>query len=196
MKLKTDAKKSFDLAIQSLANSKNIKDFHDSLTSIVLREFIIRTLKQFHLEQVDFYDVVSEVYIRRTKTIDSGEHIENPGAWIRITSLNIIREMSRQQLKEQANSEFIERQIAPNDREDNNEVELKILEKSLQTLTEKDRQILELKDFQDKSWKQVVADLADRGEILKEATVRQRGKRALERLKKAFWSLKSEKLSA
>ncbi|NES72285.1 MAG: sigma-70 family RNA polymerase sigma factor [Okeania sp. SIO2D1] len=196
MKLKTDAKKSFDLAIKALANSKKIKDFHDPLTSIVLRQFIIRTLKQFHLEQVDFYDVVSIVCIRGTERINSGEHIKNPGAWIRVTSYNIIREMSRQQLKEQANSEFIERQIAPNDREDNNEVELEILEKSLQILTEKDRQILELKYFQDKSWKQVVADLADRGEILKESTVRQRGKRALERLKKAFWSLKSEKLSA
>ena len=148
------------------------------------------------LQQVDFYDVVPEVYLRGTKLIASGEDIENPGAWIRVTSYNVIREMSREQKKEQANSELIECQVAPDNCEENNEVELNILKTSLQDLSEKDRQILELRFFQNLSWKEVVTYLASTGEILTEANARQRGKRALKRLKKVFLSIKSDKLSA
>ena len=191
-----DARKSFDLAIKGLANPSIIKDAQDRKSSIVLDRFIRRSLKQFHLEQVDFYDVVPEVYIRGTKLIASGVDIKNPGAWIRRTAYNVIREMSRKQQKEQANSELIELQVAPENCEETNEIELNILKQSLQDLSEKDRQILELRFFQNLSWKQVVTYLAATGEILTEANARQRGKRALSRLKKYFLSVKSDKLSA
>ena len=196
MKRPADANKSFDLAIQGLSQPNIINDHQDLKSSIVLVHFIKRTLKRFHLEQVDFYDVVSEVYLRGTKLITSGEDIKNPGAWIRVTSYNVIREMSRKQKKEQANSELVELQVSPDNYEDNNEVELNILKTSLQHLSEKDRQILELRFFKNLSWRQVVTYLASTGEILTEASARQRGKRALKRLKKAFLSFKSDKLSA
>ncbi len=191
-----DARKSFDLAIKGLANPSIIKDAQDRKSSIVLDRFIRRSLKQFHLEQVDFYDVVPEVYIRGTKLIASGVDIKNPGAWIRRTAYNVIREMSRKQQKEQANSELIELQVAPENCEETNEIELNILKQSLQNLSDKDRQILELRFFQNLSWKQVVTYLASQGETLTEANARKKGQRAVQRLKKAFLSLKSDKLAA
>lgn len=196
MKQKPDARKSFDLTIKGLANPNTITDLQQRKSSIVLARFIKRSLKQFHLEQVDFYDVVPEVYLRGTKLIASGEDLKNPGAWIRVTSYNVIREMSRKQKKEQANSELIELQVASENCEETNEVDLNILKNSLEDLNEKDRQILDLRFFQNLSWKQVVTYLASTGEILTEANARQRGKRALKRLKKAFLSVKSDKLSA
>ncbi|MDJ0901569.1 MAG: sigma-70 family RNA polymerase sigma factor [Xenococcus sp. MO_188.B8] len=190
------AKKSFDSAIKGLANPKHISDLQDRKSSIVLARFIRRTLQQFHLGQVEFYDVVHEVYVRGTKLIASGEDIKNPGAWTRVTAYNVIREMSRKQQKEQANSELIESQVAPDNCEETKEIELNILKQSLQDLSEKDRQILELRFFQNLTWKQVVTHLASSEEILTEATARQRGNRAVRRLKKLFLSIKTNKLSA
>ncbi len=43
------------------------------------RHFIKRSLKKFHLEQVEFDDVVSEVYLRGRKLIASGGDIKNLG---------------------------------------------------------------------------------------------------------------------
>lgn len=188
MKLRPDAKKSFDLAIKGLSQPNKIIDPQDRKSSIVLAHSIKSRLKQFHLEQVDFDDVVSEVYLRGTKKINSGENIKNPGAWIRVTSLNVIREMSRQQQKEQANSELIEHQVAPKSYEENNEIQLCILKQSLDNLSKKDRQILKLRFFQNLSWKEVVDYLASTGEILTEDNVRQKGSRALKKLKKSFFS--------
>ncbi len=197
MKLRPDAKKSFDLAIQGLLQPNKINNPQDRKSLIVLAHYIKRSLKQFHLEQVDFYDVVSEVYLRGTNKINFGENIKNPGAWIRVTSYNVIREMSRQQQKEQADSELIERQVSSKSCEENNEVQLAILKQSLENLSEKDRHILELRFFQNLSGKEIVDTLASTGEILTEANARQRGSRALKKLKKNFFSsVKSNKLSA
>lgn len=197
MTLRPDAKKSFDLAIQGLLQPNKINNSQKRESSIVLAHYIKRSLKQFHLEKVDFYDVVSEVYLRGTNKINFGENIKNPGAWIRVTSLNVIREMSRKQQKEQADSEFIERQVCSKSCEENNEVQLAILKQSLKSLSEKDRQILELRFFQNLSWKEVVDTLASTGEILTEENARQRGSRALKKLKKNFFSsVKYNKLSA
>ena len=66
MKLRPDAKKSFDLAIKGISQPNTISDSQGRKSSIVLRHFIKSCLKQFHLEQVDFDDVFSEVYLRGT----------------------------------------------------------------------------------------------------------------------------------
>ncbi|MGD1702329.1 sigma factor-like helix-turn-helix DNA-binding protein [Dapis sp. BLCC M229] len=72
-----------------------------------------------------------------------------------------------------------------------------MLKQSLENLSEKDRHILELRFFQNLSWKEIVDTLASTGEILTEANARQRGSRALKKLKKDFFSsVKSNKLSA
>ncbi len=184
--LRTDGKKSFDFVIQGLSQPDKVKNPQERKSLFVLVFFIKNMLKQFHLEQVDFYDVVSDVYLRGIKKITSGENIKNPGAWIRVTSYNVILEMSRKQKKEQPDSEFLENQVAPKTCEENSEVQLNILRKSLENLSEKERLILELRFFQDLSWKEVRSILASKGEILTESNLRQKGHRALEKLKKVF----------
>ena len=184
--LQTDGKKSFDFVIQGLSQPDKVKNPQERKSLFVLVFFIKNMLKQFHLEQVDFYDVVSDVYLRGIKKITSGENIKNPGAWIRVTSHNVILEMSRKQKKEQPDSEFLENQVAPKTCEENSEVQLNILRKSLENLSEKERLILELRFFQDLSWKEVRSILASKGEILTESNLRQKGHRALEKLKKVF----------
>ncbi len=200
MKQKQGGRKSFDSTIKGLAKAnsgKNAKEQTKEQTDIVLlAHFIRRELKRFRLENVDLYDVIHEVYLRGENKITSGEDIVNAGAWIRVASYNVIREMSRKQQKEQANSDFIELHVTPDNSEETNEVELILLKQSLQSLNKKDRQILELRFFKNLSWKQVVAYLASEGETLTEATARQRGKRALQHLKKAYLSVKFEQLSA
>ncbi|NEO56192.1 MAG: sigma-70 family RNA polymerase sigma factor [Okeania sp. SIO3B5] len=199
MKLRPDAKKLFDLAIEGLIQPRKINNPQERRSSTVLAYFIKHSLKQFHLEQVDFYDVVSEVYLRGTNKITSGENIKNPGAWIRITSYNVIREMNRKQQKERANSEYIESQVAPKSCKswEENELQLCILKRLLEELTEIERQILELRFFQDKSWKEVVDILTSTGQILTETNARQRGSRALKKLKTRFFNyVKSSNLSA
>ncbi len=186
--LRTDGKKSFDFVIQGLSQPDKVKNPQERKSLFVLVFFIKNMLKQFHLEQVDFYDVVSDVYLRGIKKITSGENIKNPGAWIRVTSHNVILEMSRKQKKEQPDSEFLENQVAPKTCEENSEVQLNILRKSLENLSEKERLILELRFFQDLSWKEVRSILASKGEILTESNLRQKGHRALEKLKKVFFS--------
>lgn len=186
--LQTDGKKSFDFVIQGLSQPDKVKNPQERKSLFALAFFIKKKLKQLRLEQVDVYDVIAEVYLRGIKKITSGENIKNPGAWIRVTSHNVILEMSRKQKKEQPDSEFLENQVAPKTCKENSEVQLNILRKSLENLSEKERLILELRFFQDLSWKEVRSILASKGEILTESNLRQKGHRALEKLKKSFFS--------
>ncbi|MDJ0719548.1 MAG: sigma-70 family RNA polymerase sigma factor [Prochloraceae cyanobacterium] len=198
------AKNLFDLTVKNLLNLNTIEDKKEQQSILLLSRFIKRTIAQFNLKNVDIYDVISEVYTRGEEKISSGEYIRNPGAWIRVTSYNVIREISRKQKKEIPVSQLINEDSSDNDSSElidrfcfenhqkSNELDFNRLNQSLQLLDDKDRQILELKFFQNLSWKEVVNRLKSEGEIVKEATARKRGGRALERLRQAFLSVKSD----
>ncbi|NEO47896.1 MAG: sigma-70 family RNA polymerase sigma factor [Moorea sp. SIO4A3] len=153
-------------------------------------------LRKFYLPDDKIYEVINETYLRGIKLIESGQEIENPGAWIRVTSFNVIREMSRKREKEQLwDSNLIEQKIAPEyshslssaNSEDEN---LKLLELALQKLEPQDSQLIVLRHIEGLSWQQVVNHLASQGEYLTEASARQRGNRSLKRLRKIFFELK------
>ncbi|NEP47719.1 MAG: sigma-70 family RNA polymerase sigma factor [Moorea sp. SIO3C2] len=152
-------------------------------------------LRQFNLPDDQIYEVINETYLRGIKGLDSGQEIKNPGAWIRATSLNVIREMSRKRKKEQLwDSNLIEHQIALEDSHSlssaNSEDEnLKLLELALQKLEPKDNKLIVLRHIEGLSWQQVVSHLASKGEVVTEASARQRGKRALKRLRNIFFGL-------
>ena len=188
MKNILNGKDSFDIAVKNLVNYSTTKKLNKKESFVLLNHFIKRTLAQFNLKNTCVEDVISEVYLRGVKVIDSGEEIRNPGAWIRVTGYNVIREMHRQKQKEQPNSELVELKVSPQETENYQEKELNFLKLRhlLQSLNEKDRQILELRFFQDKSWQEVTEYLVSQGETLTVATARQRGSRALKRLKKAY----------
>ena len=179
---------SFKLAIEGLLEPKTVTKPEEKESYLLLKNFIKRTLSQFNLKNTCVEDIISEVYLRGEKLINSGEDIRNPGAWIRVTAYNVIREIQRQKQKEQPNSELVELKVSPQKTEDNQEREQNFLKlkQSLQSLNEKDRQILELRFFQDLSWQEVTEYFVSRGEVVASATVRQRGSRALKRLRKAY----------
>ena len=188
MKNIANCQKHFELAIKYLINYNTVANPEGKKSYLNLRYFIKRTLKQFHLNNTCLEDVISEVYLRGVKLIDSGEEIRNPGAWIRVTAYNVIREMNRQKRKEQPNSELVELKVSPQETEHNQEKEQNFLKLKhlLESLNEKDRQILELRFFQDLSWQEVTDYLNSQGEVVTIVTVRQRGSRALKRRRKAY----------
>ncbi|WP_293100768.1 RNA polymerase sigma factor [Moorena sp. SIOASIH] len=138
---------------------------------------------------------MNETYLRGIKLLESGQEIKNPRAWIRKTSLNVIREMSRKQKKEQLwDSNLIEHQIAPEDShslcsENSEDEDLRLLELALKKLDPKDSKLIVLREIEGLSWRQVVNHLASKGEYITEASARQRGKRALKRLRNIFFEL-------
>ncbi|WP_158026584.1 sigma-70 family RNA polymerase sigma factor [Moorena producens] len=157
-------------------------------------------LRQFNLPDYQIYEVITETYLRGIKLLESGEEIEKPRAWIRRTSFNVIREMSRKQKNKQKkekswDANFKEHQIALEDSnsldsENSEEENFKLLELALQKLEPKDNKLIVLRHIKGLSWKQVVNHLASKGEDITEASARQRGNRALKRLRKIFFELK------
>nr|WP_293112596.1 sigma-70 family RNA polymerase sigma factor [Moorena sp. SIO4G3] len=151
-----------------------------------------KNLRQFNFPDNQVYDVIHQTYLRGIKLLDSGQEIENPRAWIRATSLNVIREMSRKQKKEQSwDSHLIEHQRAVKDSDNSEDENLRLLELALKKLDPKDYKLIVLREIEGLSWKQVVSHLASKGEDITEASARQRGNRALKRLRKIFFELKN-----
>ena len=64
--------------------------------SNALFSYILRLIIQFNLFCIDVEEVINESYLRGIKYIDkTGEEIYLPEAFIKRTSLNVVREMSR-----------------------------------------------------------------------------------------------------
>ncbi|AOX01660.1 hypothetical protein BJP34_21420 [Moorena producens PAL-8-15-08-1] len=185
----------FESVVQHLVNPTSLKT-NEATSYAALINGIKKNLRQFNFPDNQVDDVIHKAYLRGIKLLDSGQEIENPRAWIRATSFNVIREMSRKQNKEQSwDSNLIERQLARQasnslssaNSEDEN---LKLLELALQKLEPKDNKLIVLRHIEGLSWQQVVSHLASKGEDITEASARQRGNRALKRLRKIFFELK------
>jgi RNA polymerase sigma factor (sigma-70 family) len=195
------AKEKFDVAIQAFLKPNHL-EVEENISYAKLKNFIKRNLQQFNLHNIEVNEVVHITYLRGVKLIEDGEEIKNPIAWIRVTSFNVIRELSRKQKKHQpVDSNSIEYQMDLQQLsydftlEDADDADIKLLKLALQKLEPKDRQLLVLWKVEDLSWKEVVKRLASCGEVVSEATARQRGKRALERLRKVYGCMKPVKLS-
>ncbi|NEQ86577.1 MAG: hypothetical protein F6K26_42900 [Moorea sp. SIO2I5] len=106
--------------------------------------------------------------------------------------------MSRKQNKEQSwDSNLREHQIALEDSNSLDSVnyddeDLRLLELALKKLHPKDYKLIVLRHIERLSWQQVVKHLASNGEVVTEASARQRGKRALKRLRNIFFELKAD----
>lgn len=188
-------KQKFDSAIQLLLKSENLNSTQYDALSVF--PFIKGKLKQFHLVNFNVYDIINEVYIRGVKLIESGQPIRKPSAWIRVTALNVIREISRNQTKwKLVDYSSVEYAVASEEAknslvsEDAINEYLKSLQMSVQELEPKDRQILELWKVKGLSWKEVAENLDLNGEEVPSLpTLRKRGERALERLRQKYYSI-------
>lgn len=161
--------------------------------------FIQRSLMQFHLaSQFEPHEILNDAYVRGKEYIWSGGIIRSPHSWLKSTSLNIIREISRRQKKEQLlYPELVELIPSLRTTEDsvvtlkNIDNTWKTLMNSLEALGRTDPEgvrLLRLKT-QGLSWKEIHQQLVkEDGVAPSESTLRQRGCRVTKTLRKIYHS--------
>jgi RNA polymerase sigma factor (sigma-70 family) len=157
--------------------------------------FIRRTLRQYNLETLHTEnDILNETFLRALEKLDRQEVIANLQAWIRSTSLNVIREWSRTRCK---TTSIGDRDIADtvrtespldlleSDQNFNREVEA--LHSAFRKLQVLDQVILELKVIKGYSWEMVNQILQAEGfGCFSITALRKRKQRSLSRLKIAL----------
>lgn len=161
-----------------------------------LLAFIQRTIRQFGLQvYITEIDIFVEAYLRGVKyTQEHQTEIRQPKAWMRRTAYNIIRECKRdrQRYSALAFDELMDQgppgQSAP-DGVDSTEIanSISTVLQALETLSPGDRSLIQWQIVEGLSWQEVQARLVAAGEdSVPLATLRKRGQRALERLRRAY----------
>jgi DNA-directed RNA polymerase specialized sigma24 family protein len=172
----------FDLRIHALFDPKH----PDALS---LFTFILRSLRQFRLSKsYEVRDILVEVYVRGLKFVEAGGTIENPLAWIRSTAYNVIRELRREMdrigyknLDEEPCSrpDPLSEAMMAND--------LRAMRIAFLRLDADDRNLLHLRVVNQLSWRDVGKCLvATEGTNYSDSSLRQRGFRALKRLRELY----------
>lgn len=182
-----DSRSAFDVQVKLLLSSKNPE-------GCTIIPFVERSLAQFNLsDSYNSIEVINEAYLRGTKLISNGECIDNPLAWIRVTSYNIIREYSRDIQRDLSFEESKGNYDNNSSSIPNEEIlsELKRVKQAFNRLNEQDRELLQLKVIDNLSWREIIKYLKNKGALVKnEATLRKRKHRALQSLRKIYHSLK------
>lgn len=178
-----DPRSNFDQVTQEFFNSKNP-------VSKELLAYVQRLLYQFRISnKYEAKDILIEVYIRGIKQTEAGKSIDIPIAWIKRASLNVIRERRRELDKfEEWNVEqepYLEGTDSISE-----EKCLEALQKmriAFKRLEPEERQILHLRVVKKMPWKDVSHCLVQSGSaVCSENLLRQRGSRALKKLKKIY----------
>lgn len=165
--------------------------------------FILRKLNQCNLRNTEPFEVLSEVYERGINSLKSGQKIDNPIGWIWKVTFYVIVHKVRQEVKKDRHSvefDLIKYKIISDNYEDDfaldNSVHTKrkLAQQAFYKLEPQEQKILDLRLFQKLSWDKVSEALASEGEkIQSNATLRKRGQRATERLRKIYLSLSLDK---
>lgn len=150
-------------------------------------------LRQFRLSGTyEVREIVTEAYLRGIKQIDSGTFIEIPLAWLRGTCLNIIRDLRRKQ--DRAERPRIDQTPwEPGDvvfsklmlKED-----LRSIEIAAENLTPEEKQLLYNRICKGLSWQQISELTSTSEQPLSPGTARQRGHRALKKLRQCYDSIR------
>ena len=175
-----------EIAMTILSNQDN-----PSLPKILL--FIKRTLVQFHLHTfVHEREVFIKAYLRTYRQIQAGKSIQRLPEYLKGVSFNIIREYNRSRQKaESLNQRLICESFS--NAETNVYPELEGMEaskvetvlKTFQQSNPDDWEILKLRFVQGLSWQDIAGKLSWDKRV---DSLRSKGKRALERLRKQFLS--------
>lgn len=177
-----------DLAIEEILGRDNPYSY-SMLTAIE------RFLRQFRLSsRVEAYEVLAEAYLRGKKLMQTGQVIENPHAWLRSTSFNIVRERSRK-LKHQPIDPHLVASLVSDAQE--NPISLQILREDIDALRlalqrlkaeePEGAELLYLRTVEEWSWQQIREWLIQQNrEAPNEVTLRQRASRAKKRLRRIF----------
>lgn len=160
--------------------------------------FLAHYIHKWHIKSVDPFDVLLEGILRGLRVIEqTGKSIEKPEAWLRGTCLNILKDKVKYSKKnEQLVHDLAVWHSAHSSRSEDPLVQSELLEQ-LETLQEAyqqlpilDREIIHLRFFSGKTYKQIqrTYELLN-GQLIQEATLRKREARALKRLEKIFLKL-------
>lgn len=179
----------FDKAVQALFDANN----PDSLSFCAS---ITRTLRQFRLGGTyEAKEVISEAYTRGVKQIKAGTLIDVPLAWLRGTCLHVIRELKRKQSRSDhpkfdpegcvtegvAFSEILLRE------------DLWAIQLALKRLSQEEHQLLCIRIFEGLTWQEIGELISQPGDLpLSPGTARQRGSRALKKLRGYYELIRDE----
>lgn len=187
----------FDLEFQALLDRNN-----PDTRSIWC--FVERTLRQFGLDAfgVTADEILGEVYARGIRHIvERKKGIENPLGWIRLTANYVIREHSRKvrcsvSLESVSASEaklVVSCEMETLVTQEEIKADIQALHVALGQLAQSEREILYLRHMEDLSWQEIGRRFIDCGrDEISEATLRQKGYRALVRLRKLFHAARAE----
>lgn len=135
-------------------------------------------------------DVINEVYLRFRKAESSGKPIGKLRAWCCSTGFNYVRELSRKHKQlpfDEIDSGKVKSiNLITNglDEEAGDLEKLDIIYKALLELKPEEREILEMRWYEELSWEKIAVRLAQCGNAVKVTTLRQRGHRAEDKLRK------------
>lgn len=179
----------FDRAVQALFDDNN----PDSLSFCAS---ITRTLRQFRLSGTyEAKDVIAEAYTRGVKQIKSGKLIDVPLAWLRGTCLRAISELKRKQLRVD-NPKFDRESCVASDvafSELMLQEDLWALQLALKQLSSEDCQLLYARIFKSLSWQEIGERISHPSDLpLHPGTARQRGSRALKKLRQHYHLIREE----
>jgi RNA polymerase sigma factor (sigma-70 family) len=179
----------FDHAVQALFDDND----PDSLSFCAS---ITRTLRQFRLSGTyEAKDVIAEAYTRGVKHINAGTRIDIPLAWLRGSCLHVISELKRKQLKSDK-PKFDRADCITEDvvlcgtilQED-----LWALQLALKKLSKEERQLLCVRIFKGLSWQEIGESISRPNALpLSPGTARQRGSRALQKLRQHYDSIRED----
>lgn len=176
----TKNRKQFDCAVQALFDSDNPE-------SLTFCSSVARTLRQYRLSGTyDTKEIISEAYARGVAKIDAGVFIKIPLAWLRSTCLNVIRDFKRKQTKSdypKLDGEAwslggleIENMLLQED--------LQAIRLAFEQLSPEEHKILQARIFEGRSWQEIGKRFSYTEALpLKPGTARQRGSRALKKLR-------------
>lgn len=186
---KEDNRQKFDLAVQALFDDKN----PDALSFCAS---VHRLLLQFRLSDTyEAREIIAEAYTRGIRKIEEGVVIDVPLAWLRRTCLNVIREFKKEQ-ERSASPKFDQFPWVPGDLEISRLVvqeDLYTIQVAMQQLSPEEQLLLSKRVFQRLSWQEIGETLCNKdGSSLKAGTARQRGSRALKKLRLIYERIRKD----
>jgi DNA-directed RNA polymerase specialized sigma24 family protein len=182
-------KHKFDTAVQALFDGNNPE-------ARSLWANVARTLRQFKLSGTyEVREVLAEAYTIGIRQIESGTIIEKPSAWMRATCLNRIRELSRKQ-RQASDPRWDREGLSPADAVLSKLIlgeDLKALRLALENLSPADRALLHARFSLNQSWQEIGDSLpSSAGQRLNATAARQRGFRALQKLRQSYDEVRQE----
>jgi hypothetical protein len=174
----------FETEIKDLSNP-------NSSTGRLVCAFIQRELRNFHLDKLyDVTYIINSSYLRGRQKIQDGVPIQNPTAWIRSVSFNVIRELSRQEKKTVPLDLHPEIESPQCIQDSDLEIELSKLRLAFQMLPYKEQCVLNLKIVEGLSYEQISIKLRIQGQgDYSVLSLRKLKERSLKKLRTLFHSI-------